>query len=272
MYSTIYIWCVFVQKFPAFYTFVIYVYIVSIEKKHTHFLTSSICHTSKDSGDKKSSIKSESRIFKKSFRKNFFSLKYEGLIRKSLLCIILKQSFIIYTHTFYSFWCYFCGKRWTKHNSTHFIFFGRSTSVVARSDADDETAHVISLSKSDVVLTFQIEVQVAMHLQHWFIPNVISSLSDFSIKVVVLEVRNLKSVQPNTIIYCTMAVDSSDKLATDQVEASRAMWDTQGDFSTSHPLPVVKVKLYTLASGMLSLDDKEVGKVIIHPTPLSSKV
>ena len=100
-----------------------------------------------------------------------------------------------------------------------------------------------ALSKSDVILTFQLEVLKCIYFPYLHFSCI------FPVQIVVLEVRNLKSVEGDKIIYCTMeVVDSSKKLVTDQVEASRGMWDTQGDFTTSHPLPVVKVFKYQFCS------------------------
>lgn len=94
---------------------------------------------------------------------------------------------------------------------------------------------------------------------------------NFNVNITVKEVRGLKSVPSNRIVYCTMEVDGGEKYRTEHAEAGKPVWESLAEFPTNLILPIVKVKLYMENPGILSLDDNKLGKVTLQIDPTFNK-
>uniref|UniRef100_A0A4W5MBZ6 Ca2+-dependent activator protein for secretion a n=1 Tax=Hucho hucho TaxID=62062 RepID=A0A4W5MBZ6_9TELE len=104
---------------------------------------------------------------------------------------------------------------------------GHNSSIIDMGQEDENT-----LSKSDVVLSFTLEV-------------------------VIVEVQGLKSLAPNRVVYCTMEVEGGHKLQTDQAEKFLGV------------LPAISVLFYSQTNGILGVP--LCFQVVLHPTPNSPK-
>ena len=62
-------------------------------------------------------------------------------------------------------------------------------------------------------------------------------------------------------------VSGGEKLATETVPSNNARWETQADFQSNQVRPVMKVKLFQKSKNVLSIEDKELGRVLIKPLP-----
>ena len=94
---------------------------------------------------------------------------------------------------------------------------------------------------------------------------------NFNVNITVKEVRGLKSIPTNRIVYCTMEVEGGEKYRTEHAEAGKPVWESLAEFPTNQILPIIKVKLYMENPGILSLDDNKLGKLTLQIDPTFNK-
>ncbi|CAF0903505.1 unnamed protein product [Rotaria sordida] len=94
---------------------------------------------------------------------------------------------------------------------------------------------------------------------------------NFNVNITCKEVRGLKSIPTNRIVYCTMEVEGGEKYRTEHAEAGKPVWESLAEFPTNQILPIVKVKLFMENPGLLSLDDNKLGKLSLQIDPTFNK-
>ena len=86
-----------------------------------------------------------------------------------------------------------------------------------------------------------------------------------------MEVTNIRNCDNKRKVYCTMELEGGEKLQTEPVPSNRATWETQADFQSNQVRPVMKVKLFQKSKNFISIEDKELGRVLIKPLPITPK-
>ncbi|CAF5062029.1 unnamed protein product, partial [Rotaria sp. Silwood1] len=94
---------------------------------------------------------------------------------------------------------------------------------------------------------------------------------NFNVNITCKEVRGLKSIPTNRIVYCTMEVEGGEKYRTEHAEAGKSVWESLAEFPTNQILPIIKVKLFMENPGLLSLDENKLGKLSLQIDPTFNK-
>ncbi|CAH8530575.1 unnamed protein product [Dicrocoelium dendriticum] len=91
-------------------------------------------------------------------------------------------------------------------------------------------------------------------------------------QILIHQLRNVLQMSASKKLYFTIELEgSSEKKRTDSVEAAKPLWNTTAEFQTHQPLPVIRLRLYKECSGALALEDKELGRLTLHPSWLTTR-
>ncbi|KAH9287076.1 Calcium-dependent secretion activator 1 [Echinococcus granulosus] len=102
----------------------------------------------------------------------------------------------------------------------------------------------------------------------------ISKLSiqlSFGLEILICQLRPLRHLSSSKQLFCTIEVEGCpERQRTAFVKAAKPIWDTLAEFETPHPLPCVKIKLMKESTNPLSLDHKELGRIMLLSNPSTS--